>query len=367
MDHNYYMKKCLRLAVKGKGRTAPNPMVGAILVNEYKIVGEGFHEKAGFPHAEIEAIQSAGKKAVGSRLYVNLEPCSHFGKTPPCTKEIIKSGIKEVNIGIKDPNPLVSGKGIKKLEMAGIKVMQGIMEKECREINEPFIKYITKKIPYVTMKVASSLDGKISTKTGESRWITGDKARKYVHMMRNEMDAVMVGINTILSDDPLLTTRLKKNKKTKDPIKIILDSSLKIPLKAKSIQSGNGRKTIIATTTRASEKKIKSLGDMGVIVLKIRKKDLRVDMNNLMIKLGKMGITSLMIEGGAEVNASALKSNIVDRVVFFIAPKIIGGKNATGAIMGNGIRYLKDAVSIKETSVKKLGNDFMLEGFIHRY
>lgn len=361
------MKKCLRLAVKGKGKTAPNPMVGALLVHENKIIGKGYHKKAGLPHAEIEAILSTGTKAGGSRLYVNLEPCSHFGRTPPCSEAIIKGGIKEVVIGMIDPNPLVAGRGIKKLKMAGIKVTHGIMEKDCRKINEPFIKYITMKLPYVTMKVASSLDGKISTITGESRWITGDQARRHVHTIRNEVDAVMVGINTVLRDDPLLTTRLNGEKDLKHPARVILDSRLKIPLKAKLIQQRNGQKTIIATTSMAQKKKITTLKNMGIVVLKIKEKNARVDMNDLIAKLGKMEISNIMIEGGAEVNASALQSGIVDKVIFFIAPIIIGGAKAASSIMGNGIRFLKDAIPIKETVVKKVGNDFMLEGYIHRY
>lgn len=367
MEHSYYMKKALRLAVKGKGRTSPNPIVGAVLINDDKMVGKGYHKKAGLPHAEIEAIRSAGEKTNGSRLYVNLEPCSHYGKSGPCAEAIIESGINEVIIGMKDPNPLVAGKGIRKLKKAGINVIQGIMEKDCRKINEPFIKYITTKLPYITMKVASSLDGKISTITGESRWITGDQARNHVHKIRDEVDAIIVGINTVLRDNPMLTTRLKTKKDLMNPIRIILDSRLKIPLTAKSIQLKNGQKTIIATTTKAPLRKVKILEKMGIVVLTIKEKETKVDMNELMKKLGKMEISNIMIEGGAEVNASALQSGIVDKVIFFIAPIIIGGANATSSIMGNGIRFLKDAIPIKETRIKKIGHDFMLEGYIQRY
>ena len=367
MEHEYYMKEALRLAVKGKGRTSPNPMVGALLVKNNKILGKGYHKKAGFPHGEIEAIEDAKEKAKGSRLYVNLEPCSHYGRTPPCSEKIIKTGIKEVIIGMKDPNPLVAGKGIRKLKSAGINVIQGIMEKECRKINEPFIKFITEKTPYVILKAASSMDGKISTKTGESRWITGNEARNHVHKIRDEVDAVMVGINTVLRDDPALTTRLKKKKDSMSPIRIILDSSLKIPLTAKLVQFKNGQKTIVATTRKSHIRKVKTLEKMGVVVIRIKEKNSKVDMNDLMKKLGKMEISNIMIEGGAEVNASALQSGVVDRVIFFIAPIIIGGARATSSIMGNGISLLKDAVSIKETRIKKLGRDFMLEGYIKRY
>ncbi len=361
------MKMALRLALKGKGRTSPNPLVGAVLVKGNKIVGKGFHEKAGLPHAEVEAIRSAPNKTKGSKLYINLEPCHHFGRTPPCSDAIINSGIKEVIIGMRDPNPLVAGKGIKKFKKAGIKLTEGIMEKECRKINEPFIKHITTNLPYVTVKVAGSLDGKISTTTGESRWITGDQARRHVHKMRNEVDAVMVGINTVLKDDPLLTTRLERKKDLKQPVKIILDSGLKIPLKAKLIRSRDGSRTIIATTAKAPQRKVKELESFGIEILKTKQKQSKVDMKDLMIQLGKMGINSVLIEGGAEVNASALQSGIVDRVIFFIAPIIIGGARATSAIMGNGIRFLKDAIPIKEASVKKIGQDFMIEGYIHRY
>ena len=367
MVHEYYMKKALRLAIRGKGRTSPNPMVGALLVKGNKVVGKGYHKKTGCPHAEIEAIQSAGEKAKGSRLYVNLEPCSHYGRTPPCSEAIIKSGIKEVVIGMRDPNPLVAGKGIRQLKQTGIHVKQGIMGNDCRRINEPFIKFITEKRPYVTLKAASSLDGKISTKTGESRWITGSLSRIYVHKIRNEVDAVMVGINTVLRDDPMLTTRLKKKKNLMNPVRVILDSRLKIPLTAKSVQLKNGQKTIVATTTKASLKKVKILEKMGVVVLLTKEKESKVNMNDLMKKLGEMEISHIMIEGGAEVNASALQSGIVDRVIFFIAPIIIGGANATSSIMGKGISLLKDAVSIKESRIKKLGHDFIFEGYIKQY
>ena len=360
--HKRYMQLALELAKKAEGKTSPNPLVGAVIVKNGKIIGKGFHEKAGKPHAEINAINSVKDKRQlkGSTLYVNLEPCCHYGKTGPCTDEIIKSGIKEVYIAMLDPNPMNNGKGLAKLKKAGIKVNLGLMEKEARKLNEFFIKFITTKKPFVMMKTAMSLDGKIATKTGHSKWISCRESREHVHKLRNIVDAIIVGINTILKDDPRLTTRLNI-KEGNNPLRIVLDSTLKIPLKARVLDNNN---VMIATTSRCSKKKKKILEKKGIKVVIVKSKNKKVDLNELMKKLALMGVTSVMIEGGSEVNASALEAGIVDKIIYFIAPIIIGGKNAKTAVGGRGIKYLNETIKLREIKVKKIGSDMMVEGYI---
>lgn len=359
-----YMRVVLSLARKGKGKTSPNPMVGAILVKNNCIIGKGFHKKAGSPHAEILAMVEAGKDALGSTLYANLEPCVHVEKrTPPCTAEIVKRGIKRVVIGMIDPNPWVSGKGIKELKERGISVVVGILKEKAERLNEAFTKYITKRRPFVILKIASSLDGKIATATGESRWITGEEARRFVHRLRSEVDAVMVGIGTILKDDPFLTARIKGGR---DPIRIIVDEKLSIPIGSNVLNLDSPAKTYIATTEKASRAKIREIEGRGGGVLILKEKDGLVDLSALMDKLGQMQITSLLIEGGAEINASALREGIVDKVIFFISPKIIGGQKAPGSIGGESPKSLAEAIRLHDIIIKKKGEDIMVEGYIAR-
>ncbi len=356
----------LRLAVKARGMTSPNPMVGAVIVKNGRIVGMGFHRKAGLPHAEIEALRETGIRAKGSTLYVNLEPCCHtIKRTPPCVREIIDRGIKRIVVAMEDPNPHVSGKGLSALKRAGIEVTTGILREEAERLNEAYIKYITTRRPFVTLKMASSLDGKVATTTGESRWISGEKARDYVHRLRNTVDAVMVGIGTILTDDPLLTARPKRGK-VKNPIRIVVDSRLKIPYKARVLSSDPSVPTIIATTELAPPKRVKAVEKHGVKVLVLENKGDRVDLGILIKKLGDMEIANLLIEGGPEVSASALREGIVDKIIIILAPKIIGGVKSKGSIGGEGIESLKDSIPIENIKIKRIGEDIIVEGYIKK-
>ncbi len=360
-----YMKRAIELALMAKGKTSPNPMVGAVIVKGGKIVGEGYHKKAGMPHAEINAIDAAGKGAKDGIMYINLEPCCHQGRTPPCTKALIKSGIKKVVVGMVDPNPIVSGKGIKELKDAGIQVSVGLLEKECRRINEVYLKYITTGMPFVLLKVAMSLDGKIATHTKESKWITGKPSREMVHQLRDEVDAVMVGIGTVLHDDPNLTVDLKK-KRVSDPIRIIVDSSLRIPLDANVLKSVSKSGAIIAATKRADDKKMSALKEKRIDVLIIEGNEQRVNLMKLMEELGKREITSIMIEGGSELNSSAIEEGIVDKIIFFIAPRIIGGKDGISSVGGRGIVKLEDSLNIRDVHVDRIGSDIVVEGYLQR-
>jgi diaminohydroxyphosphoribosylaminopyrimidine deaminase/5-amino-6-(5-phosphoribosylamino)uracil reductase len=356
-----YMALALKLAERGKGRTSPNPSVGAIIVQKEKIVGQGYHKRPGEPHAEVEALRSAGSKARGSTLYLNLEPCSHQGRTPPCTESIIKSGIKKVVVALKDPNPLVNGKGIKRLRSAGIEVKSGVLRKPALRLNEGYIKYITTGKPFIILKTAASLDGKIATSQGDSKWITGARAREYTHRLRGEMDGILVGIGTVLADDPYLRANSKERRKNqREPVKIIVDTKLRTPLRAKVLSPP----AIIATTKGASPKKVSVLRKKGIEVLIIEEKEGKVNLRKLIKELGKREITNLMIEGGAEINTSFLKENLVDKILFFIAPQIIGGrKSSVGEL---GIFKLRDALHLSGITFKRFADDLLIEGYIKR-
>lgn len=375
MSNKTFMQKALALAAKGKGRTSPNPVVGAVIVKGDKIIAADYHKKAGTPHAEILALKKAGSKARGAVLYINLEPCCHTEKkTPPCTKLIIKSGVKKVVAAMLDPNPKVSGRGIKELQTAGIKTDVGIMESEAKKLNEAFVKFITKKEPFVILKIAQSIDGKIATSKGESRWITGEEAREYVHKLRNEVDAVLVGIGTVRKDNPSLDCRIKGGR---NPYRIIVDSNLSISLNAKVLKH-NDNKTIIAVHPlgkggrggilkggwRDYQKKMDYLKSKGVNILFVKVKNGRIDLKELMKKLGKLDIMSVMIEGGSSINASALSSGVVDKIMFFVAPKIIGGADAVSSVGGKSPSLLKNAVQIKNLQARQIGEDFLFEGYI---
>jgi diaminohydroxyphosphoribosylaminopyrimidine deaminase / 5-amino-6-(5-phosphoribosylamino)uracil reductase len=358
------MRQALRLAERGRGRTSPNPMVGAVIVKAGKIVGSGFHHKAGKPHAEVNAILAAGARARGATLYVNLEPCCHRTKrTPPCTDAIIKSGIRKVVLATRDPNPQVNGRGITILRKAGISIIKGILEKHSLTINEIYIKYITKRIPFVILKSAMTLDGKIALGNTVSQWITGEQARRMAHRLRNHVDAVLVGIQTVLADNPRLTTRLP-GKRGKDPHRIVLDSRLRIPLNARVLSPSSSATTFIATTRKAPRGKIRKLHDKGAVVLVLPDQDKRVNMKSLVKELGRLGMTSLMIEGGAEVNASALQSGIVDKLIWFIAPRLMGGKEAVGVIGGSSPEKLKETIPVRSVRCRQVGNDLMIEGYL---
>jgi diaminohydroxyphosphoribosylaminopyrimidine deaminase / 5-amino-6-(5-phosphoribosylamino)uracil reductase len=358
-----YMKRAISLARKGKGWVNPNPLVGAVLVKNGRIIGEGFHEYFGGPHAEVKAISDAKDGAEGSVLYVTLEPCSHHGKTPPCTDLIIKSRIREVFIGMPDPNPLVNGKGIQLLTENGIKVSSGVCESEIRTMNESFIKFITSGKPFCVLKTAMTLDGKIATVSGESRWISGERSRAFTHEMRQQYSAIMAGINTIEKDDPLLNTRRRGKKK--DPLKVIIDSSARISLESQ-VLANEPQLTLVAVTSKADKTKLKEIERLGAQVLVCPSKGEKVDLDYLMGSLGTMGIDSLLLEGGSTLAFSALNAGIVDKVVSFISPKIVGGSLAPTPVGGEGIAKLKNAIPLHDISFRRMGGDIMIQGYVNK-
>ncbi|MBI5644111.1 MAG: bifunctional diaminohydroxyphosphoribosylaminopyrimidine deaminase/5-amino-6-(5-phosphoribosylamino)uracil reductase RibD [Deltaproteobacteria bacterium] len=355
-DDERFMRTALGLARKGIGRTSPNPAVGAVAVKNNRIIAKGFHRKAGEPHAEIEAIRAASEDVKGATLYVTLEPCCHFGRTPPCTDALIQSGIKEVVVGQTDPNPKVGGKGIERLRAAGIKVTSGILEDECRAINDPWTKYITRRIPFVALKLASSLDGRIAAGGGDSKWITGETSRRLVHRMRSSFDAVMVGINTVIKDDPELTVRLVKGK---NPLRVILDSSLKIPLGARVFKDTAG--LVIFTTRLASPAKIKKVSALGAKVIIVPRSDSGLDLKRVLKELGKMEVTSVLVEGGGLLAASLIKHGLADKFLFFISPMIIGG-DGVPSIGPMGLKRLINAPRLTNIIVRRIGDDILIEG-----
>lgn len=351
-----FMQRALQLAKKGIGKTSPNPMVGAVIVKDGKIIGEGYHKEAGGPHAEVEALKGAKEEVKGGTLYVSLEPCCHCGKTPPCTDAIINAGISRVVIATEDPNPMVSRKGIACLKAAGIEVLVGVLKEEGMKLNEVFFKYITQKTPFVVAKIAQTIDGKIALSSGESKWITCLESRKKGHELRNIYDSIMVGIGTILADDPMLTCRLPD--KTKDPVKIIMDSKARLPFGSKVLM-GNDSKVVLATTENADTARVQTLENMGVKIIKTSGKD-KVNIKQLLLKLGDMGITSMLIEGGPTVLSSFVKEDLIDKFTVFLAPKFIGG-DGKSAIADLNIKDLQDVNNLQITNVEKIGQDVMLE------
>ncbi|MCX5678473.1 MAG: bifunctional diaminohydroxyphosphoribosylaminopyrimidine deaminase/5-amino-6-(5-phosphoribosylamino)uracil reductase RibD [Candidatus Omnitrophica bacterium] len=353
-----YMSLAIELAKKAEGRTSPNPLVGAVIVKRGKIVGKGYHKKCGLPHAEMNAIKAAGDAAGGSTLYVTMEPCDHYGRTPPCTDAIIKSGIKRVVIAMKDPNPITDGRGIKKLKAHKINTKVGVLEKEARAINRPFIKFITKKLPFVRVKVAESIDGKIATKSGDSKWISGEASRRYVHGLRSRVDAVMVGSGTVLKDDPMLLCRIPG---AKQPLRIIADSSLKMPFTSKLFSTAGSHSVLIATTKKAPFKKAEVYARNGISLLFCKIKNNRIDLKDLLKKLSWLGVTDLLVEGGGELVAGLVEKKLVDQFIFFISPKIIGGRDAKTAVEGTGVDKVADAVKLKNISIRMFEDDVMIE------
>jgi diaminohydroxyphosphoribosylaminopyrimidine deaminase/5-amino-6-(5-phosphoribosylamino)uracil reductase len=355
------MKRALRLAGKGRGRTSPNPMVGAVLVKNGNVVGEGYHAKVGEAHAEIIALQQAREEAKGAVLYLNLEPCTHYGKTPPCTPQVIQSKVKRVVIGMEDPNPLVKGKGVETLRRAGLEVEVGILEKECRKLNEAFCKYILKKEPFVILKVAATLDGKIATRHGDSKWISGKASRHLVHQWRDQVDGVLVGIGTVLKDDPHLTARIRNGR---DPYRIVLDTQCKTPEEAKVIGTSPS-KTIIASTQTAPKDKIKKLEKKGAQVLLLDFKGGKINLKSCLSKLGEMGMMSLMVEGGSQVNGSFLDEGLIDKFLLFLSPKIMGDPQALGIFGGRSIPRLQKTIALKEMKTRRVGEDILFESYFN--
>lgn len=358
--HLYFMQLARKLALKAKGRTSPNPMVGALVVKNGRIVGKGYHEKAGLSHAEIIALDEAGAKARGATLYVTLEPCAHFGRTPPCVDRIIKSQIKEVIIGTVDPNPLNNGRGINLLKQHKIKVQVGFLEDELKRLNAAFIKYATKRMPLVTVKVAESLDGKIATSIGDSKWITSDKSRAYAHRLRQDYDAIMIGVNTVLRDNPKLDAWFSQ----RQPIKVVVDSQLSTPEDA-NIFSKNSR-VIIATlpSEPGRETENRKILAQKAKILEVKEKAGQVNLKDALKKLARLEITSVLVEGGGTLIGSLFDEGLVDKIIFFISPKIIGGKEAISAVMGKGIARIDKAIKLKEIKLKRIGEDLLVEAYV---
>ena len=355
MNDQDYMALAINLASATAGQTSPNPQVGAVLVKNGQILGMGAHLRAGEPHAEVHAIRMAGEKAEGATLYVTLEPCSHFGKTPPCSNLVIESGIKKVFVASVDPNPLVGGAGVKKMLEAGIDVQVGLMEEEAKALNKIFFHYISTGLPYVTLKSATSLDGKIATVTGESQWITGEEARRDVHQFRHAHDAILVGVNTVIKDNPSLTTRLEAG--GKNPVRVILDSSLRTPVES-GIVNDNAAKTIIVTGADVETEREKQFIELGIEIIKLETD--KIGIKDMLEKLADRGITSVYVEGGAEVHGSFLQEKAFQRVIAYIAPKLLGGKNAPAAYGGEGIARLEDTVPLRIVDVKQIGQDIRI-------
>ncbi len=362
MDHEFFMKKALGLAKKGQGYTSPNPMVGAVIVKDGEVKGKGYHQFIGQAHAEVNAIEDAGTQARGATLYVNLEPCNHTGRTPPCTRKILEAGIKRVVVAMEDPNTIAAG-GSVFLKQHGIEVLTGVCENRAARLNEAFLKYVNTKCPFVMIKCAATLDGRIATRTGDSKWVTGEKARRYVHRLRHAVDAILVGIGTIHADNPNLTTRLN-SKKGLDPVRIVLDTHLSISPDARILKLDSDSDTILVTGNTVSEAKKKRVVKKGVRLIEQPVKNDQIDMKPLMVRLGSMGISSLLVEGGSRVIASAFSSGIVDKALFFYAPKILGGDDGIPICRGPGPQLMKDCIRAKNIRVRRFDDDVMIEAYI---
>jgi diaminohydroxyphosphoribosylaminopyrimidine deaminase / 5-amino-6-(5-phosphoribosylamino)uracil reductase len=359
-NDQYYMKMALDLAASAKGKTNPNPVVGALIVKDGVIAGTGIHRKAGEPHAEVHAFQMAGDYAKGATLYVTLEPCSHFGKTPPCANLVKDSGVNRVVVAMKDPNPAVAGRGIDLLSNAGIEVEVGVLEEEAALLNERFIHNMVTKRPFVISKTAMTLDGKLATASGHSQWITGNEARRSVHVLRNEVDAILVGIGTVLADDPALTTRLPEG--GKNPVRVILDSALRTPLDAQVADCSLAR-TIIAVTEDAPSDKRDALALKGVEFITVAKAERGMDLHALMTELYQRGITDVLVEGGSEMNASFLRAGLIDKYLVYVAPKILGGRGSLTPFAGEDMETMDQAVELSFKHVEKYGDDLCLTAY----
>jgi diaminohydroxyphosphoribosylaminopyrimidine deaminase/5-amino-6-(5-phosphoribosylamino)uracil reductase len=359
-DHSYYMKTAMALAVKARGLTSPNPMVGAVVVKDGEIIGRGYHERAGLPHAEVIALDEAGKRARGATLYATLEPCMHYGRTPPCVDRIIQSGVREVIIGMIDPNPINNGKGVQILQNHKIKVEVGFCERELRRLNEAFIKYVTTRLPFVTVKVAQSLDGKIATRTGESQWISCDASRAFCHRMRQEYDAIMVGVNTVLRDNP----RLQASGAKRQPVKVIVDSTLSTPQDGRIFdQQGKVILVTLPVMPGQETENRRALGEKAKI-LEVKEKEGQINLKDMLKQLARLEITTVLVEGGGTLIGSLFDEKLVDKVMFFISPKIIGGKEAISSVMGRGVSRLDAASAVKDVRVKRFKDDILIEGYV---
>ena len=356
--HQKFMRRAIVLARRGIGKTSPNPAVGCVIVRDGVIVGEGWHKKAGTPHAEVHALQQAGEAARGADVYVTLEPCAHFGKTPPCAEALIAAGVRRVFAAMEDPNPRVSGRGVRNLRAAGIEVTLGIMAAESRLLNEPFIKHVTTGLPFVILKTAMTLDGKTATTNGDSKWITNDKSRRYVHKLRAMVDAVMVGVGTVRADDPLLTCRIPGGR---DPLRVIVDSRLDIPFHSQVLHVASRSRTVLATLV-ADAPKADRIRALGVQIIQCRQIHGRVDLAHLLATLGGMGVQSVLLEGGSTLAGETLRCGLIDKLLLFYAPKMVGGE-APGLFAGDGITAMADALKVKDLKLRRFGEDLLVEGY----
>jgi diaminohydroxyphosphoribosylaminopyrimidine deaminase / 5-amino-6-(5-phosphoribosylamino)uracil reductase len=357
------MKYAIRLAFKGQGRTSPNPAVGAVIVRDGEIIASGYHKKAGGNHAEIEALSMIGGKGMSSDiLYVTLEPCNHHGKTPPCTEAIVKSGIRNLVIGMSDPNPDVAGGGTEFLRKKGIRVKSEVLEAECRKLNEGWLKFISTGTPFVIAKSALTLDGWSATSNGHSKWITNEQSRNFVHRLRDEADGVMVGVGTIIADDPSLTARLK-NGKGKDPIRIIVDTHLRMPHNAKVLNLDSDSGTIVVVGDKAPRARLRAFEKNGVSIMTCHTKHNRIDLTALMDALGKMSIVTLLVEGGSELMGSLMREKLIDKFYFFMAPKVLGGDDGIPMASGKGPIKMDESVGLKDVEVRRFGDDTLISGY----
>lgn len=359
-NDQYYMQLALDLASSAKGKTNPNPLVGAVIVKEGSIVGTGIHRKSGEPHAEVHAFRMAGEHAKGATLYVTLEPCSHFGKTPPCANLVKESGVQRVVVAMEDPNPSVAGRGIQLLRDAGIEVEVGLLEKQARRLNERFIHNMVASRPFVISKFAMTLDGKIATYNGHSQWITGEEARQDVHELRNEVDAILIGIGTVLKDNPALTTRLK-GRTGKNPTRIILDRQLKTPLDAQILKTNIARTIIV--TAEGQQEKTHTFKNTGAEFIYVPLVEGKLDLHSMLDQLYKLGITDVLVEGGGEVNASFLRDGLIQKFLIYMAPKVLGGRHSITPFTGMDVETIDAAMLLDFADIEKIGEDLRITAY----
>jgi len=357
-----FMREALRLAALGWGRTSPNPMVGAVVAKRGRVVGRGYHHRAGEAHAEVLALQEAGGRTRGAELYVNLEPCAHQGKTPPCTKALIAAGVSKVVAAMCDPNPLVNGRGLRALKRAGIETEVGLLGEEASQLNEAYVKHITTGRPFGILKCAMTLDGKIATRTGESRWITSSALRRVVHHLRLGADAILTGSRTVMADDPELTVR-RSGRVIKSPLRVVLDTRGRCSPEAAVFTDGKAS-TLLATTNQVAKSVLEQLHQQGVEVLILPEREGRVDLESLLKRLAERGVTSLLVEGGGILGAAAIAAGMVDKVICFIAPKIVGGKDAPTPIEGRGVADMADALELRRVNIRRLGDEVIIQGYL---
>jgi diaminohydroxyphosphoribosylaminopyrimidine deaminase/5-amino-6-(5-phosphoribosylamino)uracil reductase len=361
--HEKFMRAALGFARKGLGKTSPNPSVGAVIVRKDQVIAAGFHRKAGAPHAEVEALNRLRDKArQGDTLYVTLEPCNHYGRTPPCTQAILEKGVRRVVVGMKDPNPRVTGGGCDYLIGQGVEVVTGVLEGECRRLNEWFVTYVTKGRPFVIAKSAMTLDGWTATSTGHSRWVTNERSRDWVHRLRSQVDGILVGVGTVMADDPLLNTRLKKGR-GKDPVRIIVDTHLSIPPSARVLGHAHGSETLIAVGEGVASRRLRRIQRKGISFLMCPEKEGRIDLKVLMHKLGTRSITSILLEGGATLMGAMIREKLVDKFCVFKAPRILGGSDGRPMALGKGPSRMDQSIPLKDIRIRRFGGDLLITGY----